>query len=123
MAQGNYRQFLSGEMVKLKKYFYVMRPILASRHILKKGTAPPMPFSELVEDYLEPELKNAVADLLQRKTEEPETKFIPHINVLNEWIERQFEILHAEISRLPSVGNRNWEKLNDLFYRCLKVRE
>jgi len=122
MAQGNYRQFLSGEMVKLKKYFYVMRPILASRHILKRGTPPPMLFSELVEDYLEPELKNAVADLLQRKTEEPETKFIPRIDVLNEWIERQFELLRAETSRLPSVGNGNWEKLNDLFYRCLKVR-
>ena len=28
MAEGNYREFLKGDIVKLKKYFYVIRPIL-----------------------------------------------------------------------------------------------
>ncbi len=30
MAKGNYREFLLGEQVKIKKYFYVLRPILAT---------------------------------------------------------------------------------------------
>ena len=45
MAEGNYREFLKGDMVKAKKYFYVLRPILACRWILEKGTPPPMLFS------------------------------------------------------------------------------
>lgn len=31
MAGGNYREYLKGDMVKAKKYFYVLRPILACR--------------------------------------------------------------------------------------------
>lgn len=123
MAQGNYREFLSGETVKLKKYFYVMRPILASRHILKKRTPPPMLFSELVEEYLETDLKSIVADLLRRKTEEPETKLIPRIDALNEWIETQFGLLFSEISGFSPPENKGWEKLDDLFYHCIGIKE
>ena len=49
MAEGNYREFLHGDMVKAKKYFYVLRPILACLWILEKGTPPPMQFVELME--------------------------------------------------------------------------
>ena len=49
MAEGNYREYLQGDMVKAKKYFYVLRPILACRWILEKQVPPPMRFSELVE--------------------------------------------------------------------------
>lgn len=45
MAGGNYREYLKGDMVKAKKYFYVLRPILTCRWILDKGTPPPMLFS------------------------------------------------------------------------------
>ena len=31
MAESNYREYLKGEMVKAKKYFYVLRPVLACR--------------------------------------------------------------------------------------------
>ncbi len=42
MAEGNYRDYLRGEMVRAKKYFYVLRPILACKWILEKGTPPPI---------------------------------------------------------------------------------
>ena len=29
MARGNYREYLKGDVVKIKKYFYVLRPIMA----------------------------------------------------------------------------------------------
>ena len=48
MAKGNYREYLKTDEVKLKKYFYVIRPILACKWILDKKTAPPMLFSELM---------------------------------------------------------------------------
>ena len=41
MAKGNYREYLKTDEVKLKKYFYVIRPILACKWILDKKTAPP----------------------------------------------------------------------------------
>lgn len=38
MAEGNYREYLQGEIVRAKKYFYVLRPVLACRWILDRGT-------------------------------------------------------------------------------------
>lgn len=44
MAKGNYRDYLTGKRVKVKKYFYVLRPILACMWVERWGTVPPMEF-------------------------------------------------------------------------------
>jgi len=49
MAKGNYREYLQGEQVKVKKYFYVLRPILACFWIEKRGTMPPIEFERLAD--------------------------------------------------------------------------
>ena len=51
-AKSNYREYLKGETVRLKKYFYVLRPLLACKWILSEGTPPPMLFSELMDIIL-----------------------------------------------------------------------
>ena len=62
-AKTNYREYLKGEMVRLKKYFYVLRPILACKWIIDKNT-PPLLFSGLMESELEAEMIPVVNDLL-----------------------------------------------------------
>ena len=47
-AKRNYHEFLTGETVKFKKYFYVLRPLLACRWILAEGTQPPRLFTDLM---------------------------------------------------------------------------
>ncbi len=42
MAKTNYRGYLMAEMVPLKKYFYVLRPLLATRWIETYRSAPPI---------------------------------------------------------------------------------
>ena len=63
MAKGNFREYLKTDMVRAKKYFYVIRPILACRWILEKQTPPPMLFADLVESQLEEEMKPIVEHL------------------------------------------------------------
>jgi predicted nucleotidyltransferase len=63
-AIGNYREYLKGETVRLKKYFYVVRPILACKWILSKNCPPPMLFSELIKSELEPEMQPIIEKLL-----------------------------------------------------------
>lgn len=48
MARRNAHQFLQQKMVKLKKYFYVLRPLLAIRWIEAGMGLPPVPFAELI---------------------------------------------------------------------------
>lgn len=48
-ANNNYHEYLLEKMVKYKKYFYVLRPILACKWIAEKKCPPPVLFSELTE--------------------------------------------------------------------------
>lgn len=114
-AKSNYREFLKGEIVKLKKYFYVLRPLLACRWILKEQTPPPMLFSELVESCLEPGLKPVVEDLVRLKMQTPEIGEGKRIDVLNEYIDRSIEEIDALIKALPEESKQGWEELDQVF--------
>src|SRR6266542_1537282 len=65
MARGNIREYLRGEIVWRKKYFYVLRPLLALRW-LEFGLGPvPMEFSKLVEKTVtDAQLRQAIDDLV-----------------------------------------------------------
>ena len=89
MADGNYREYLRGEMVRAKKYFYVLRPLLACRWILRTNTPPPMLFSELAAADLPAHLNEFVQELLRIKMEVPEMKLIPRVNEINAFIEEE----------------------------------
>lgn len=121
MAEGNYRDYLKGEQVKAKKYFYVVRPLLACRWILERRTPPPMLFSELVDTQLESELKPVISELLQLKITSPEIKEIPRIAELNAFIERNLNSIREQIEALPKEPEQPWEPLNTLFRSILEA--
>ena len=123
MAEGNYREFLRGDVVKAKKYFYVLRPILACRWILEKGTPPPMLFSELMDSKLDEGLKKTVIDLLDIKMNTPEVKMIPRIDVLNDYLDRSVGEIKEKIERLPKEQAQEWEELNELFLSVLELKQ
>ena len=49
MARGNYREYLKGDVVWIKKYFYVLRPILAMNWIERVWGVVPTDFNILVD--------------------------------------------------------------------------
>lgn len=115
MASGNYREFLKGDMVKAKKYFYVLRPVLACRWVLDKGTPPPMLFSELVKEELPVSLSKEVEYLLELKMNNPEIKEIPRIDVINEYLDASIEDIKATVSAMCEEKNATWDELNRIF--------
>ena len=93
MANGNFREFLQGDTVRIKKYFYVLRPILAMQWIEKDKGIVSMEFAELVEELVhEPKLKSAIEKLLADKRKGFESSYLPRIDVISEFIET--ELLH-----------------------------
>lgn len=117
MAEGNYKKYLRTEMVKAKKYFYVLRPLLAGQWILETGATPPMLFSELMEAELPDELRAEVENLLEIKVHAPEIKKIPRIDKLNEYLESEIVRLRKEAGKLGEEGKGGWEKLNEMFLK------
>lgn len=96
MAKGNFRDYLQGNEVRIKKYFYVLRPILAAKWIEKYNSIPPMEFQALLEDILQPgELKESVSTLLKRKIVGEELNLEPRIDIINEYLNKEIEHLEA----------------------------
>lgn len=94
MAQGNYHAYLRGDQVKLKKYFYAFRPVLACRWI-ESGAGPvPMEYSKLVDAVLpDGAVKTELAGLLEAKRQGVELELGPRRDSLNAFLEREIERL------------------------------
>ena len=114
MAGNNYREFLKTPIVKAKKYFYVLRPLLACQWILDTQTPPPMRFSELAAAELPEYLRDDVERLLFLKRNAPEIKEIPRIDSLNAYLEKSFAEIKGRIAGMEDTEN-NWDPLNTLF--------
>ena len=118
-AKGNYREYLKGETVRLKKYFYVLRPILACRWILAEGTPPPMLFSELVEKYLDDGIRDDVDILLKLKMQTPEIGTGRGMDNINNYIEKSISDIEKQLENIPYEKERNWEELDKIFLSLL----
>jgi predicted nucleotidyltransferase len=76
MARKNFRGYLQGNEVRLKKYFYVLRPLLAVRWVEAGKGVPPMRFAELlVGSELDAPLRQEIDDLLERKQRAGEAEY------------------------------------------------
>ena len=119
MAEGNYREYLKGDYVKIKKYFYVLRPVLACRWILDKGTPPPVLFSKLVKEELPIELTDTVNSLLDLKMNSKEIDSIPKISELNEYLYDSIQDIKNIVKSLDDSYTLDWDELNQLFLQEL----
>jgi predicted nucleotidyltransferase len=97
MASGQARQYLKGGLVRLKKYLYVLRPLLACRWIERGLGQPPVQFAGLVYEMVDDaQVLLAIAELLALKMDGHELDLAPRIAVLDRFID-------AEIPRLRQV--------------------
>ena len=121
-AKSNYREYLKGETVKFKKYFYVLRPLLACKWILAKGTPPPMLFRELMDGYLDAALVPDAERLLELKITSPEIGEGKRFEQINAYIERNLPQVEAQINAMPAAHAGSWDTLNAIFLSLLEPR-
>ena len=118
-AKSNYREYLKGDMVRLKKYFYVLRPLLACKWILAEGTPPPMLFRTLMDKYLAEELKPDVENLLDMKMNTPEIGEGKRIDRINDYLDRNIADIEGIIAGLATEEVHDWDELNKVFLSLL----
>lgn len=122
MAKGNYRDYLQGDQVKIKKYFYVLRPILACEWIERYGAMPPIEFDRLVDNML-PEgsgIKPLIHELLTRKKAGDEMDLEPRIHRINEFLEEKIAYYECFASGMDAAGGVEDEQLDKLFRSALQ---
>ncbi len=119
MAKTNYRGYLMSDLVPLKKYFYVLRPLLAVRWIETYHTPPPIEFHALLHLLAgHNEVLKDIHALLERKKNSLEKELAPRIKSLNAFIESELQRLETPV--LEKVERKGTMKqLNQLFHTVL----
>lgn len=118
MAKKTHQGFLQSALVRRKKYFYALRPLLACRW-LSQGRGPvPTEFEKLVQAAaLDGAVKIALERLLAEKRAGGERDVEPRIPELHAWIEAELSRAHhGELGRAPLAEVR---ALNEVFRRVL----
>ena len=118
-AKHNYKAYLTGNEVKYKKYFYVLRPLLACKWILDNGTPPPMLFSELMETELEESMRPEVERLLELKMNTPEIGKGKKIAKLNQFLLAEMDEVQHRADKMDGEKPVDWQVLDDVFLKLL----
>ncbi|NBD24252.1 nucleotidyltransferase domain-containing protein [Paenibacillus glycinis] len=122
MARGNFRMYLQGERVRIKKYFYVLRPVLACEWIQRHGVMPPMEFDVLAEALIprDTELWRVIQELLARKKAGDELDYEPQLKTINAFLEERLSALEAASAAQPAAGGKLDDRLDAMFREALR---
>ncbi len=118
-ANGNYFEYLQESEVQYKKYFYVIRPLLACKYIAEKSAPPPVLFSELMRLELPEEIEKEIQKLLAIKVNIPEIGKGKRIDILNHYIEDELANYKNYLNILKDDRKAEWDELDRLFLRML----
>lgn len=120
MAQTNFRGHLQSEQVPLKKYFYVLRPLLSVRWLERYQRPAPIEFHRLLEMADKtPGLVPAIQELLALKQASPELGLSPQVPTIQRFIEQELQRLE-HIRPDPQPRAEVEPLLSELFRTVLK---
>ncbi|MGV6852248.1 MAG: nucleotidyltransferase domain-containing protein [bacterium] len=118
MAKSNYRGYLKKPLVPLKKYFYVLRPLLSIMWIEKHNNPAPIEFEKLTALVnTNADLDKAISKLIKTKKCSLEKEMVPAIPAIDEFITSELERL-SHFTGIPE-NHFDYEPLNTLFQRIL----
>jgi len=121
MANGNFRRYLQTDVVKAKKYFYVLRPILACLWIEKFEESPPMEFEKLLTLIQDQELLNRINELLAKKKSGIELGTEQKIIAINNFIEDALSHLEESVNSFDPREKPDSNILDKGFIKILDV--
>jgi uncharacterized protein len=121
MAEGNFKEYLKTDNVRIKKYFYVLRPILACLWIEEKNEMAPMEFELLVDSQIKNKLlRKEIDKLLIRKKAGEELDIEPKIPIINDFLESKIEDIKTFLANYDFKIKPDTNKLDKIFRETLK---
>jgi len=119
MANNTLRDDLQGEQVKLKRYFYALRPALACQWIVERQTVPPMEFDQLRVLISDNKVQKSIDDLLEQKKDADEKALIAPVASLNEWLTATLNYCGEQLPLMPSE-KKDPDELNEVFKKYIQ---
>ena len=120
-ASKTFHEYLLDDMVKYKKYFYVLRPLLACKWIEEKKCPPPVRFDDLYNSVLEDDMKAEIKELLEKKMKMSESEKAPRIEKVNSYIEEKLDYYKKLSNSMEDDRNHDWNLLEKHFRNLVKA--
>ncbi len=117
LAINAYNSFKNSQQTKAKKYFYVIRPVLAAYWIAQKGTIPPMEYHKLLPLIEDQNILAILDDLLKKKRNSAEGDLVDVIPELHIYIDKLFTYCDSQKNAFESK-HTDIDHL-DKFFRAL----
>lgn len=119
MANNTLRDDLQGDSVKLKRYFYALRPALACQWIVEKQTVPPMEFEHLRALIGDDKVQLSIDELLKQKKAADEKALIAPVDVLNKWLAQTLDYCREKLQVIPTPAKKGPDELNNVFRKYM----
>lgn len=115
LARNSLKKGMSNGQMDIKKYFYVLRPLLAMRWIVYRQTPPPMEFAPLLEEIKsDAAVYQAIQHLTQAKIAANEGDTIKPVPLIQRYINDTLEVCADLAQALPAPA-ASYDVLNQFF--------
>lgn len=118
MAYNTFRDNLQSDQVKMKRYFYALRPVLACLWIIERQSIPPMEFQHLRVLITEPQVQHSIDELMEQKLLANEKAMITPVYILNNWLADTLSFCKTQVPLLPSIKQQS-DKLDHVFRKYI----
>lgn len=118
IAKGALDTIVEEGEIKVKKLFYVLRPLLAAKWCLERRSIAPMTIGPLMQSMPD-SLLEEMHQLITLKAGWPESFVINISNELKTYIEQQMSVVDGAAKPLPR-DHFTVDRLNDFFVRTIK---
>lgn len=124
MARNDYREHLEGELVVPKRYFYVLRPLLAMKWIEEHGTCPPTPFDEILKGVrLEAALVQAIHEMIEAKRLTREKQPELRVPIVDAFLQAELARWEETEIRLGEASPAALDQLDEIFRSAIEEFE
>ena len=127
LAKKTLEAHLQGEMIRYKKYFYALRPLLCCKWIERYHAAPPMEFQTLLTLFggndpdLSPELFREIRTLLERKAVKKKKTLNPQMPAVIDFIRGECGRQKIIAETLPDDHRKDFSGINRAFRLALDM--
>lgn len=121
LTKNTYLDIKETDKVKIKRYFYALRPILAARYIADNNDIPPMDINSLLQkvDGMM-NIKVVIRDLMKEKEKQNEGFLINRIPEIDNYLEKEIMNLN-EVANNLADDKLPPDKLNQYFYQTVMI--
>lgn len=119
-ANSTLQGYLMGDVVRYKKYFYALRPLLAAQYIERYHEAPPVLFDDLLKQEMPAELRAAIGELLEAKKKTTEGEENPQMPVIRDFIREETARQKEIADGLADDHNKDLTALNRVFREVIQ---